>query len=440
MIGALRGIGERMLCLGYSTPFLNVGSAYMYPSLESAKGALRDLGAAIKDHGLPDDFAPMTFAFTGNGNVSRGAQEIFEELPHEWVAPEDLGSLPRNKNVVYGSIVEAEHMVQSIGQKPFARKEYYAHPEQFTPRFHTDFAPHVTCLVNCMYWDPQYPRLLTKQNLRDLHAASAAPGARGVNNTLLAVADITCDINGSVESLTKSTNIEQPFFLYDAELDETRDSLDGNGVLMCGVDILPSELPRESSEHFGDAMIDYVLPLASSDGTQAYKDQASDLPAELHGACITANGQLTPTFSYIGRMRRERERNAEKRHLERMEENGGSTVLRISGHLFDSGFINKTLDIIEADGGDFFIVRMDVRPNSNSDSGSGHAASARGLKSNADVQVTMPDGRAGIVGLMDKLATLATIDPTAETVIQELPFDYCHGEFSQTQGYAFTEA
>ena len=41
----------------------------------------------ISSHGLPDDFSPCVFAFTGNGNVSRGAQEVFEYgLPHEWVA------------------------------------------------------------------------------------------------------------------------------------------------------------------------------------------------------------------------------------------------------------------------------------------------------------------------------------------------------------------
>ena len=78
-------------------------------------------------------------------------------------------------------------------------------------------------------------------------------------------------------------------------------------------------------------MIDYVMPLATSDGTQTYKDQRNDLPAALHGACITTNGQLTPDFSYIGRMRKERERNTQKRKLELMEESGGSTVLRISG-------------------------------------------------------------------------------------------------------------
>ena len=54
-----------------------------------------------------------------------------------------------------------------------------------------------------------------------------------------------------MESLTHSTKVEQPHFLYDYDLDESRVSLHGSGIMMMGVDILPSELPREVSTHFG---------------------------------------------------------------------------------------------------------------------------------------------------------------------------------------------
>lgn len=41
MIDVLRGLGERLLTLGYSTPFLGIGSSYMYPTLARAKDAVR---------------------------------------------------------------------------------------------------------------------------------------------------------------------------------------------------------------------------------------------------------------------------------------------------------------------------------------------------------------------------------------------------------------
>ena len=414
MISAIRGFGERLLCLGYSTPFLNMGSAYMYPSLKSAKDAVSEIGEIISSHGLPDDFSPCVFAFTGNGNVSRGAQEVFEYgLPHEWVTVEDLPHLPRRNDIVYGCIVEEENMVERIDKsKPFSRQEYYTNPELYEGKFHHAVAPYISCLVNCTYWDHRYPRLLTKAQIKSL---------RGENEKLVAISDISCDIEGSVEFLTKSSYIEAPFFMYDPIADATSENLDGNGILMCGVDILPSELPRESSMHFGDAMIDYIVPLASSDGTLPFSDQIKDIPPELHGACITANGELTPSFSYISSMRRERERNKMKEKLQAIKETEGSVVLRIKGHLFDSGFINKALDIIEAEGGEFYVVEMDVRPNSSMD-----------FKSSADIQISMSGGRDGVNEVIKKLHSLALVDPTAEATVSEMPFEYCSGDFSKT--------
>jgi alpha-aminoadipic semialdehyde synthase len=50
---------------------------------------------------------------------------------------------------------------------------------------------------------------------------------------LLVVGDLTCDINGSVEFLTKSTDIETPFFMYDVHSDKTHhDIMNGEGVLV----------------------------------------------------------------------------------------------------------------------------------------------------------------------------------------------------------------
>ena len=53
----MRGLGERLLVLGYSTPFLSLGSAYMYQSLDLAKQAMKDTGKAIAAGGIPKDFA-----------------------------------------------------------------------------------------------------------------------------------------------------------------------------------------------------------------------------------------------------------------------------------------------------------------------------------------------------------------------------------------------
>jgi hypothetical protein len=60
----------------------------------------------------------------------------------------------------------------------------------------------------------------------------------------------------------RTTTIEKPFFLYDPikqceVLDNTNDSNSHNNhhpIPILAVDILPSEVPKESSEHFGHAV------------------------------------------------------------------------------------------------------------------------------------------------------------------------------------------
>jgi len=72
---------------------------------------------------------------------------------------------------------------------------------------------------------------------------------------------------------------------------------EGYGILMMAVDILPSELPRESSESFGAALEKFVPAIASANYTVAFN--ALDLPEEIKGAMILYQGKLTPKFQYI---------------------------------------------------------------------------------------------------------------------------------------------
>ena len=441
VIDGLRGLGERFLSLGYSTPFLNLGSSYMYTDLPSAKKAVQAVGQGIHANGLggiPADFAPLVIGFTGNGNVSQGAQEIFRLLPHEFVKPEDLPFLPKTTDKVYGVIAEEEHLVKKKDGSPLTdRSHYYAHPEEYVSAFHEDVAPYLTMLVNCTYWDHRYPRVLTVEQMK--HIRNTQNGTP----KLQMIADVSCDIGGSVEFLAKSTHIEAPFFRYtfgedDVERgkqqqeDETDDSapnahvqndMDGPGVIMCGVDILPSELPRESSKHFGDLLYDMVEDLANSNGAVPF-DQQNDLPLPLKGACIAAHGALTPNFNYIAAMRSERDREQAQTHARKMYESAGSTVLRIRGHLFDTNLINQILDLLEEQDASFYVVELDVRPN---DQFGDHAP-----VSSADIQVSTEGGRERLEYILNEVNTLVRVTPKSEAEVTELPWDYCGGNFTRT--------
>lgn len=65
-----RGIGEFLLQRGYQTPYLYVGSSYMYEDLTKMKECVTNVGRNIEKSGLPEAFHPMVFAYTGTGRVA----------------------------------------------------------------------------------------------------------------------------------------------------------------------------------------------------------------------------------------------------------------------------------------------------------------------------------------------------------------------------------
>lgn len=74
--------------------------------------------------------------------------------------------------------------------------------------------------------------------------------------------DISCDVHGSIEFLERTCTIEQPFYQYDPSTG--KEVTTGDGVTVMSVDILPTELPRESSQYFGDALVGVVDYLIST--------------------------------------------------------------------------------------------------------------------------------------------------------------------------------
>lgn len=55
-----------------------------------ARQAVRDCGYEIALGLMPKSIGPLTFIFTGSGNVSQGAQDVFQDLPIEYVSVESL--------------------------------------------------------------------------------------------------------------------------------------------------------------------------------------------------------------------------------------------------------------------------------------------------------------------------------------------------------------
>jgi len=98
---------------------------------------------------------------------------------------------------------------------------------------------------------------------------------------LVAVQDITCDIKGNLEFVDRHTTIDQPYF-------------DGPGeLLISAVDILPTELPADASEHFSSRILPYVRRLLNP--SQLDKEKGESLGR----AVIVDSGELTAQHSWL---------------------------------------------------------------------------------------------------------------------------------------------
>ena len=168
-------------------------------------------------------------------------------------------------------------------------RNYYIHPQYYRSKF-DQYLYHLTVLVNAIYWDERYPRLVTKASLKQRYKKSS-------NQKLLLITDISCDINGAVEITEKTTDPENPSYIYNPLTDQVQDGFRGLGIANIAIDNLPAELPRDSSQAFSSALWAMIPEILEADWKVPFKE--FNLPPEIKNAIIVYNGELTPSFEYL---------------------------------------------------------------------------------------------------------------------------------------------
>ncbi len=103
------------------------------------------------------------------------------------------------------------------------------------------------------------------------------------------IADITCDIDGSIPCTVKSTTIEEPVFGWHSLSEKVVAPFQKHTVDVMAVGNLPCELPLDASTEFGTFLIHHVLPelIDNEDGFIIKR------------ATISKNGALTETYNYL---------------------------------------------------------------------------------------------------------------------------------------------
>lgn len=289
-IDTLWAAGRKYDFKNIDTPFKNIKRANSYNSLTQAKEAIKEVGNIISNNNLPNELTPFVIGFVGYGHVSKGAQEIFENLPVKEISPQELLTLNLDKkNMIYKVVFHEKDMVKNKDKnKPFDLNEYYQYPQRYEGIFR-NYLPKLSIIINGTYWDNKYPKHISKEEIKNIYTNK--------NPKLKIICDISCDIEGGVE-ITKEVRMpDDPVYSYNPDNDSIENGYKGYGPLVVAVDILPSELPRESSQEFSRLLSNYIPHLLKTDFSQNFQNLS--LIPELKNAIITYKGNLTEKFKYI---------------------------------------------------------------------------------------------------------------------------------------------
>jgi alpha-aminoadipic semialdehyde synthase len=294
MINTLWAYGKRMEWEGVPNPFSEIKLAHQYSGLEEAKAHIFDIGERIWKVGLPQILTPFICGFTGYGHVSQGAQEIFDLLPNQEITPEEIISvstlLPAAQEVLIKVVFKEQDMFVPLKrEEAFDLQDYYDNPHKYRSRFEY-YLPHLSIMVNCIYWSNKYPRLVTNEFLKKAYSLPHPQFPK-------VIGDISCDIEGSVQCTVKATNPGAPVFVYNP-LDATvSEGFEGFGPVIMAVDNLPCEIPQESSQFFSDILTPFIPQLAKADFNHSGKEL--NLSPELVRSIILHQGKLIPEFQYL---------------------------------------------------------------------------------------------------------------------------------------------
>ncbi|MBT0809797.1 alanine dehydrogenase [Litoribacter ruber] len=211
---------------------------------------------------------------TGTGKVAKGAIEVLEWLKIKKVEP--VAFLEKEYGEAVFTQVGSADYNKRKDDGMFNREEFHKQPELYESNF-LRFTKVADIFMAAAYWDHKAPRLFEKKD-------TASPDFK-----IKVIADITCDIDGSVPTTVKSSTVADPVFDFDPQTQDTCEAFSGeNHISVMAIDNLPCELPRDASHDFGNQLMKHVIPELLLEKSEM-----------LDRATIAKGGKLTTNFTYL---------------------------------------------------------------------------------------------------------------------------------------------
>jgi saccharopine dehydrogenase (NAD+, L-lysine forming) len=231
---------------------------------------------AMKEQVVTIPLPGVRIAVTGTGRVGSGVMELLDELKIRLTKPDEflLSGNPGEPVVVQ---LNPDDYTRHKAGIPFNLNHFFQYPEEYESNFGR-FLPHTDLLISAAYWDTKAPALFSLEDIRQ-------PDVR-----ISVIADITCDIGGSIPTTRRASTIDNPFYDYNPETNTEEEPFSGQkNICVMAVDNLPCEVPRDSSFDFGNCLIEKVLPCLAGDDPDKIIERAT----------ITRNGALTEKYAWL---------------------------------------------------------------------------------------------------------------------------------------------
>ncbi|MFN5460880.1 MAG: NAD(P)-dependent oxidoreductase, partial [Bacteroidota bacterium] len=259
IVGAYNGI------LGYGRKF---DLFHLKPANKCRDRA--EMEEELKRARLPN----IKIVLTGGGRVANGAIETLSALKIRKVTPEEflMGSF---REPVYCQLNPKDYVERPTDHN-FDLNDFINHPEHFVTKF-VPYTKVADIFISAHYWDPRSPKLFSIEDVQSF------------DFRLGVIADITCDMDGSVPTTLRASSIDAPFYGYNPKLRKEDVPFSKETITIMAVDNLPCELPRDASDDFGKDLMERVLPnLIGLDEFNV-----------IERATICKGGILTPQFEYL---------------------------------------------------------------------------------------------------------------------------------------------
>ena len=273
--------GERIVAFGRYAGIVGAYNGLLTYGRKHGLFALKPAHECVDMDDMQEEFfkvkklPPIKMVITGSGRVAQGALEVLDRMGIRRVSVYDYLYHDFNEPV-YTQLLSSDYNRRRDG-RVWDTQDFHKNPQDYESTF-GHFLPVTDLLIACAYWHPAAPKLFTE-------ADTQRPDFR-INT----IADVTCDVNGSVPTTKRSSTIAEPAFDYNPATGALEPPYSRpTNITEMAVDNLPCELPRNASRDFGRQLLDNVFPHLVGD----------DATGVIARATIAKGGRLTERYQYL---------------------------------------------------------------------------------------------------------------------------------------------